>query len=78
MRRLGLQLHCDLEHGEGGARDCTSSLEQRDLRAQVKCPSYVPQEEGHEFSCVATVGQTDTTFTVVQLDDAGHVRYEAP
>lgn len=55
-----------------------SSLTQRGQRPQVTCPGDVPQEEGIEFSCIAKVGQVSTRFVVVQKDDDGNVRYEAP
>lgn len=55
-----------------------SSLEQRGLQALVSCPSDIHQAKGLSFSCVASVGQVDTTFVVTQTDGAGHVRYEAP
>jgi Domain of unknown function (DUF4333) len=55
-----------------------SSLAQRGQRAQVSCPSGVPQVKGMKFSCTAVVGSVSTRFVVVEQDDAGHVRYEAP
>jgi hypothetical protein len=55
-----------------------SSLAQRGQRAQVSCPSGVPQVAGLRFSCTAVVGSTTTRFVVVEQDDAGHVHYEAP
>ncbi len=55
-----------------------SSLAQRGQHAQVSCPADVPQEQGLEFFCRATVGQVSTEFVVVQRDGSGHVRYEAP
>lgn len=55
-----------------------SSLAQRGQRPQVTCPADVSQEEGNEFSCLAKVGQVTTKFVVVQKDDDGNVRYEAP
>jgi Domain of unknown function (DUF4333) len=54
-----------------------SSLAQRGQRAQVSCPSGVPQVEGLKFSCTAVVGSTSTRF-VVEQDEAGHVHYKAP
>src|SRR5687767_7542427 len=55
-----------------------SSLSQRGKHVQVSCPSGVRQKKGLEFSCT-TVGERDSTrFVVTQLDDSGHVRYEAP
>lgn len=54
-----------------------SSLEQRDTVARVSCPSGVHQADGRTFTCTAAVGKASTRFRVVQLDDRGHVRYEA-
>jgi hypothetical protein len=54
-----------------------SILSQRDLRAKVSCPAVVPQEEGRNFTCVATAGKTKTIFTVTQTDDDGNVTYRA-
>jgi hypothetical protein len=54
-----------------------SSLAQRGQRAQVSCPSAVPQREGLKFSCTAVVGSVSTQFIVVEQDESGHVRYEA-
>jgi hypothetical protein len=55
-----------------------SSLAQRGQRAQVSCPSAVPQMDGLTFSCTAVVGSISTRFVVVEQDESGHVRYEAP
>ena len=55
-----------------------SILSQRDREADVSCPSGVHQQEGLEFSCVATVRSGDTRFLVTQTDGSGHVRYVAP
>jgi hypothetical protein len=55
-----------------------SSLAQRGQRAQVSCPSTVPQIEGLRFSCRAAVGSVSTRFVVVEQDESGHVHYEAP
>jgi hypothetical protein len=54
-----------------------SSLAQRGQRAQVSCPSGVPQIEGLKFSCTAVVGSVSTRFVVVEQDESGHVRYKA-
>lgn len=54
-----------------------SSLEQRDKVARVSCPSGVRQASGRTFTCTAVVGKATTRFRVAQLDDRGHVRYEA-
>lgn len=55
-----------------------SSLAQRGQRAQVSCPSAIPQMEGLKFSCRAVVGSASTRFVVVEQDGSGHVYYEAP
>lgn len=55
----------------------TSSLAQRGKRAQVSCPRGVHQQKGLQFSCTAVVKHDSTRFVVQQLDDSGHVRYEA-
>jgi hypothetical protein len=54
-----------------------SSFAQRGQRAQVSCPSAVPQKEGLRFSCTALVGSVSTRFVVEEQDESGHVRYEA-
>jgi hypothetical protein len=54
-----------------------SSWAQRGQRAQVSCPSAIPQMKGLTFSCTAVVGSVSTRFVVVEQDDSGHVRYEA-
>jgi hypothetical protein len=54
-----------------------SSLAQRGQRAQVSCPSGIPQKEGLRFSCTAVVGSVSTRFVVAEQDESGHVRYEA-
>jgi hypothetical protein len=55
-----------------------SSLAQRGQRAQVSCPSKMPQKQGLKFSCVAVVGPVSTRFVVVEQDESGHVHYQAP
>lgn len=55
-----------------------SSFAQRGQRAQVSCPSAVPQMKGLRFSCRAVVGSVSTRFVVVEQDGSGHVHYEAP
>jgi hypothetical protein len=55
-----------------------SSLAQRGTHAQVSCPSGVPQKKGWVFSCTALTGRSSTRFVVTELDDSGHVHYEAP
>jgi hypothetical protein len=55
-----------------------SSLAQRGQRAQVSCPSTIPQMVGLKFSCTAVVGSVSTRFVVVEQDESGQVHYEAP
>jgi hypothetical protein len=55
-----------------------SSLEQRGQHVQVSCPSGVHQKKGLVFSCRTLGPNGGTRFVVTQLDDAGHVHYEAP
>ena len=56
----------------------SSSLAQRGAHAQVSCPSGVHQKEGLVFSCTAVVERgSSTRFVVTQLDESGHVHYEA-
>jgi hypothetical protein len=54
-----------------------SILEQRDLKADVDCPSGVHQGKGLTFNCVATTKDGRTTFVVQQKDDEGNVEYAA-
>jgi|GEM_PF-1893945 len=54
-----------------------SSLAQRGQQATVSCPAGIQQKKGVTFSCTAVVNGTSTRFTVNQLDDSGHVHYEA-
>jgi Domain of unknown function (DUF4333) len=54
-----------------------SVLAQRHVHASVTCPSVVPQEQGHDFVCIATVGKKKTPFVVEQTNDGGHVTYHA-
>lgn len=54
-----------------------SILNQRHVHAKVICPKVVPQEKGHDFTCIATVGKKTTPFTVVQQNDKGYVTYQA-
>ncbi len=53
-----------------------SSVQQRDIRPRVSCPSGVDQLKGNAFSCWATVGEDETEFVVSQLDGAGQVSFE--
>lgn len=58
-------------------RSITDSIKaQRNLNAQVVCPTGIAQEKGLSFACLATYKGGTTTFTVEQTDDAGNVTYE--
>lgn len=54
-----------------------SILTQRHVHARVVCPKVVPQEKGHDFTCIATVGKNTTPFAVVQRNNRGYVTYQA-
>ena len=54
-----------------------SILDQRGVKAEVSCPEDVVQKKDLVFSCDAVVDSNTTKFTVTELDDAGHVHYEA-
>ncbi|HEV3320472.1 MAG TPA: hypothetical protein VG053_12210 [Solirubrobacteraceae bacterium] len=54
-----------------------SILSERHVHARVVCPRVVPQEKGHDFTCIATVGKSTTPFAVVQQDNRGYVTYQA-
>ena len=53
-----------------------SSIEQRDIRPRVSCPSGVRQEAGLTFSCTATARGTQAEFVVTQTDGSGQVSFE--
>jgi hypothetical protein len=55
-----------------------SSLAQRGTYPQVSCPSGMPQTKGWVFSCTALTQHGSTRFVVTELDESGHVHYEAP
>ena len=55
-----------------------SSLAQRGTVPQVSCPSGMPQTKGFVFSCTALTQHGSTRFVVTELDESGHVHYEAP
>jgi hypothetical protein len=58
------------------ARAITQSIAaERHLRARVICPGGVVQRKGFDFACLAVYGAGQTTFTVTQIDDKGHVSY---
>lgn len=54
-----------------------SILSERHVHAKVVCPKVVPQEKGHNFTCIATVGKTTTPFAVTQQNGSGYVTYHA-
>jgi hypothetical protein len=56
----------------------SSSLAQRKKRVHVTCPAGVHQKKGLVFSCATMSTHGVTRFVVTELDDAGHVHYEAP
>ena len=55
----------------------SSIAAQRGARAHVSCPAGVHQKQGLSFTCSAVFKTVATTFSVTQLDGAGHVHYEA-
>jgi hypothetical protein len=54
-----------------------SILSERHVHAKVTCPKVVPQQKGHNFTCIATVRKTTTPFVVVQQNNGGYVTYHA-
>jgi len=54
-----------------------SSMNQRDKKVNVSCPSGVHQKKKLEFSCTAFGKGGSTKFVVTTLDDSGRVHYEA-
>lgn len=54
-----------------------SIFAQRHVHAKVSCPGVVPQEKGRDFACIATIGKTQTSFAVTQVNDSGYVKYHA-
>jgi hypothetical protein len=55
-----------------------SVLHQRDLHAQVFCPSRVPQLRGQSFTCLAYAPKVmPAAFTVTQVNQAGDVQYSS-
>lgn len=58
------------------ARAIAQSIQsKRHLRAHVICPHGIVQRKGFDFACLAIYAGGQTTFTVVQMDDHGHVSY---
>jgi hypothetical protein len=55
-----------------------SSLAQRNKHVNVSCPSGVHQKKGLTFVCTAVFRGGHAQFVVTELDNAGHVHYEAP
>jgi Domain of unknown function (DUF4333) len=54
----------------------TSILKERGLHTTVACPSKVPQEAGHVFTCMAHPGVGAYPVTVTETNGSGYVRYE--
>lgn len=56
-----------------------SILAQRNTHATVSCPHQVLQKAGIHFRCIAAVRSTGARqpFVVDEVNDYGHVRYEA-
>jgi hypothetical protein len=54
-----------------------SIFSQRHVHAKVICPKVVPQEKGHNFTCIAKVGKNTTPFAVTQQNNGGYVTYQA-
>jgi hypothetical protein len=54
-----------------------SILRQRRLRATVKCPATVLQQDGLSFKCTALINGKGKPypFVVTEIDGSGHVRY---
>jgi hypothetical protein len=52
-----------------------SILEEHNLDATVSCPSRIPQQAGHVFTCAALLEVGNYPVTVTETDDGGHVRY---
>jgi hypothetical protein len=55
----------------------SSILTERGLRSTVTCPSNVPREANHVFTCTARLDVGRYPVTVVETDGTGHVRYES-
>ena len=55
-----------------------SVLHQRNLHAQVFCPSRVPQLRGQTFTCLAYAPKVmPAAFTITQINQAGDVQYSS-
>jgi len=55
-----------------------SVLSEHRLHATVACPSKVPAEAGHTFTCAALLSAGTYPITVTEVDASGRVRYENP
>jgi hypothetical protein len=53
-----------------------SILHERNLYATVACPSKVPQQAGHKFTCTAHLDVGTYPIAVTETNGSGHVRYE--
>jgi hypothetical protein len=54
-----------------------SMLRQRGVHARVACPDRVARKRGTTFSCTAALEVGRYPISVVETDDAGHVRYSS-
>ncbi len=52
-----------------------SILEERKIHAAVGCPTRVPQQSGHTFTCMAHLDVGTYPVTVTEIDGKGRVRY---
>jgi hypothetical protein len=53
-----------------------SILRERNLYTMVTCPSKVPQQAGHVFTCTAHLDVGTYPIAVTETNGSGHVRYE--
>jgi len=54
-----------------------SILSERHVHAKVTCPKVMPEQQGHNFYCIARVGKTTTPFAVAQTNNNGFVTYKS-
>jgi hypothetical protein len=50
----------------------------RSIRTAVTCPAGEPQKAHWSFNCTAAFAKGFATFTVTELDGAGHVHFASP
>jgi hypothetical protein len=55
-----------------------SILKQRNLDATVACPSRIPQQAGHSFTCTASFEVGTYPVAVTEIGGEGQVRYSNP